>query len=403
MFDGWLIALPQCVTAGSRTKVIRRHGVLTAWAESRAKISILQTRSAPVRGVPQAHQKLEGLEAGRGVAAMMVLLCHCAIHCRRAYGAFPLGQVFTFGHAGVDFFFVLSGFIIFHAHRRDLGQPTRLRRYAERRITRIYPLYWIVLAATLLVALLSSHPFPGLEHIIVSALLSPTVGGIILVDAWTLQHEMLFYTVFAFLIFNRRLGLAIFAAWLAFLIACTQMSVVWQSGLLSKLSSYFNFEFFLGMGAAWFTARREIAAPKLLVFLGLAAFLAVGVSEDLGFIINTNIYTHTGYGLSATAVVIGLVAWERQSGFSVPPILARLGGASYAIYLVHVLVLGMVWQVIERTGLEERLGPVGTFLVIATTATVAGLVTSVWVEKPAMAYLRRHTAAAAPVVVPATS
>src|SRR5277367_6149035 len=93
VFDGWPIALPQRVTAGSRTKVIRRHGVLTAWAESRAKISILQNRSAPVRGVPQAHHKLEGLEAGRGVAAMMVLLCHSAIHCRRAYGAFPLGQV----------------------------------------------------------------------------------------------------------------------------------------------------------------------------------------------------------------------------------------------------------------------------------------------------------------------
>jgi exopolysaccharide production protein ExoZ len=348
------------------------------------------------------HGKLEGLEAGRGVAAMMVLLCHAAIHCRHAYGVFPLGQVFAFGHAGVDFFFVLSGFIIFHAHRRDLGQPSRLVRYIERRITRIYPLYWIVLAATLGVALLSSHPFPGLEHIIVSALLSPTVGGIIIVDAWTLQHEMLFYTVFAFLLFDKRLGIAVFAAWLVFLISCTQSSVVaWQSGLLSKLSSYFNFEFFLGMGAAWITARGRIPAPKRLVLLGLAVFLAVGVSEDLGLFINANIYTHAGYGLSATAVVVGLVAWKRQSGLAVPPILASLGSASYAVYLVHVLVLGMVWQVIQRSGLADIFGPIATFLVIAVAATLAGLLTSIWVEKPVMAFLRRRIAPAPPVVAPA--
>jgi exopolysaccharide production protein ExoZ len=349
----------------------------------------------------QPRGKLEGLEAGRGIAAMMVLLCHSASHCLHAYGSFPLGRVFAFGHAGVDFFFVLSGFIIFHAHRRDLGRPGRMGRYLERRLTRIYPLYWIVLAATLGTALLSSHPFPGLEHIVVSALLSPTVGEIIIVDAWTLQHEMLFYGIFAFLIFNKRLGLAVFAGWLAFLVTCTQMSFVWQSGLLSKLSSYFNFEFFLGMTSAWLAARGEPPRPKLLVFLGLAAFLAVGVSEDLGLIINANIYTHAGYGLSATAVVIGLVAWERQSGFSVPPILARLGSASYAIYLVHVLALGVTWQVIQHAGLEDRLGPTVTFMIIAAIATASGVLTSVWVEKPVMAFLRRRIAAAVPAVVSA--
>jgi peptidoglycan/LPS O-acetylase OafA/YrhL len=332
---------------------------------------------------------------------MMVLLCHSAIHCRHAYGSFPLGQVFTFGHAGVDFFFVLSGFIIFHAHRRDLGRPSRLGRYLERRITRIYPLYWIVLGATLGMALLSSRPFPGLEHIAVSALLSPTVGGIIIVDAWTLQHEMLFYSIFACLLFNKRFGLLVFAAWLAFLISCTQSSIVWQSGLLSKLSSFFNFEFFLGMGAAWLTARGETPAPKLFVLFGLAAFLAVGIGEDLGYIVNANIYTHAGYGLSATAVVIGLVAWERQSGLSVPPILARLGSASYAIYLVHVLALGVTWQIIQRAGLQDKLGPIATFLIIAVTATFAGLLTSIWLEKPIMRFLRRRHAVTPSVVAPA--
>ncbi len=54
-------------------------------------------------------------------------------------GYIPFGNGFGFGHAGVDFFFVLSGFIIMHAHATDIGKPERLSRYLWRRVTRIYP------------------------------------------------------------------------------------------------------------------------------------------------------------------------------------------------------------------------------------------------------------------------
>ena len=58
----------------------------------------------------------------------------------------PFGGLFLFAHAGVDFFFVLSGFIIYRVHRGDIGSPHRLSRYAWRRFVRIYPTYWIILA-----------------------------------------------------------------------------------------------------------------------------------------------------------------------------------------------------------------------------------------------------------------
>jgi peptidoglycan/LPS O-acetylase OafA/YrhL len=339
----------------------------------------------PVR---KQNSKLEGLEAGRGVAAMMVLLYHCALHCKNVFGQFALGQLFAFGHAGVDFFFVLSGFIIFHAHRQDFGRADRLGRYVERRVTRIYPLYWIVLAATLFVALFSHHPFPTFEHVIVSALLSPTVGGIIVVDAWTLQHEMVFYTVFALAVFNRRLGFAVFAAWFLFLIVCTQMSVKWESGLLSKLSSYFNFEFFIGMAAAWLAGRGGVAWPRVCALLGVAGFLAVGAGEDLGLWPALNIFTHAGYGVSAMLIVLGLVSWERRSGLAVPRTLARLGDASYSIYLVHVLTIGIIWQAIQRLGIADNIAPFGLFAILAAVATSVGLVVSIYAEKPLLRVLR---------------
>lgn len=335
-------------------------------------------------GVTQsnARKQLMGLEGGRGIAALMVLLCHCAIHCRKAYGEIPWLRTFTFGHAGVDFFFVLSGFIMFNTHWRDLGLRTSIPRYLMRRIFRIYPLYWVVLAATLVVATVSPRPFPGPEHIVVSLLLSPTVGGIIVGDAWTLQHEMLFYAVFTVILFNKHLGLVAFAAWLTFLTFCTQFPGAWQSGLLSKLSSYFNFEFFLGIGAAWLVVKRPVPAPQLLAIIGCAAFLTVGALEDLGIIVNLSIFTHAGYGVSAMLAVIGVVAWERRSGLYVPPILARLGAASYAIYLVHILVMGIVWQGLQLTGLASTFNPALVFVILVVVASSAGMLASTYIEKP---------------------
>ena len=59
----------------------------------------------------------------------------------------PSRRLFDFGHAGVEFFFVLSGFIILHIHWKDLGHPSRFSSFAGKRFLRIYPMYWLVLAA----------------------------------------------------------------------------------------------------------------------------------------------------------------------------------------------------------------------------------------------------------------
>jgi peptidoglycan/LPS O-acetylase OafA/YrhL len=90
--------------------------------------------------------KLSGVQTARGVAALTVVLYHAtrALSLPQYLGYIPFGNSLGFGHAGVDFFFVLSGFIIMHAHTADIGRPERLYRYMWRRVTRIYPIYWVV-------------------------------------------------------------------------------------------------------------------------------------------------------------------------------------------------------------------------------------------------------------------
>jgi peptidoglycan/LPS O-acetylase OafA/YrhL len=335
-----------------------------------------------------------GLEAGRGVAAILVVALHTWDHCAQAYGWFGLGWLFGFGHAGVDFFFVLSGFIILHVHGGDIGRPARLPRFAERRLTRIYPLYWVVSAFRLAAIALAGRPWPGYDAVLPSATLAPTRVAPILEVAWTLQHEILFYALFAVLIAHRRAGLAVFAAWLLLVLATATAPAAmartapdWPAW--DTLASFFSIEFFLGMAAAWFCARRAVPHPRALLLAGAVAFLAIGLAEDTALVADKADLTHLGYGLAATAMVLGLVGAERAGRLAVPRPLAALGGASYAIYLTHLLTIGAVWQGLRAAGLAALLPGWAAFLVLVVASCVAGLAISVAVERPLIARLRR--------------
>src|SRR5580692_2096905 len=99
--------------------------------------------------------RLLGIQLARGAAAVLVVLYHAGrgLALPQYLGHVPLGGLFNFGHAGIDFFFVLSGFIIFTVHHGDIGRPSALPRYVWRRLARIYPIYWVVTAIVIALAL----------------------------------------------------------------------------------------------------------------------------------------------------------------------------------------------------------------------------------------------------------
>ena len=51
---------------------------------------------------------------------------------------------------GVQMFFVISGIVIFRAHRKDFNEPEKASVFYWKRFRRVYPLYWICLSLTLL-------------------------------------------------------------------------------------------------------------------------------------------------------------------------------------------------------------------------------------------------------------
>ncbi|TXD88124.1 acyltransferase, partial [Mitsuaria sp. TWR114] len=174
--------------------------------------------------------KLASIEAARAIAALAVVLMH-ATHLMRVpqfSGHVGLGGLFDFGYAGVDFFFVLSGFIITFVHHAELGGgAARCPGYLWKRFVRVFPIYWMVLAMTAgpsILARLATGRTPiselGADDLPGTLLLwigggAPEYVGV----AWSLQYEVLFYLSFCVLLLHLRGGLALYALWAALVVA----------------------------------------------------------------------------------------------------------------------------------------------------------------------------------------
>lgn len=325
--------------------------------------------------------KLLSIELARGVAAIIVVLYHAARHLDKSVG-FPLGkQAFQFGHAGVDFFFVISGFIILHVHGDDLGRPDRLGHYASRRFTRIYPIYWVILALTVALALLSGRVPSDVAW---AATLLPTRGEPLVGVAWTLQHEIIFYAIFAVLIMHRRFGMILLGSWLAVII----LAQVGQSvGLMPIFVSAYNLEFFMGMAAAAWLQRDVVVHPHTLLLAGLWFFGVAAAAEVAGLFDGYAPAARLVYGLSSALVVVGLVAGERSGRFSAASAVPWLGRASYSIYLFHLSFIGLADKLWNRAGLGDWVWGGYAFIVVAGIG--GGVLVSRLVEYPLMRFFRR--------------
>jgi exopolysaccharide production protein ExoZ len=334
-----------------------------------------------------APRKLTGIEAGRGVAATLVLLYHVARYLDNAAGAPLLRDVFAFGHAGVDFFFVISGFIILFVHYDDVGAPARLGRYVGRRFTRLMPTYWVALALTVAMHIAGRQGAPSLADLALSASLLPSNQEMVLGIAWTLRFEVLFYALFCVLIVSRRGGLAVLALWLL-ATALGAVADVYPGWVPVPFYGAYNLEFFLGMAAAYVLRSSTVPRPRLVLAVGLALFCAAAVFEDIHLLDGYGNAARLAYGIPGAIIVLGIAEADRHDLLRVPAVLRAVGAASYSIYIFQFIFIGTAWQVLLGARLAHVL-PVGVaFVVLALAVLVGGVVMSRCVEHPLMRLVR---------------
>ena len=301
------------------------------------------------------------------------------------------------GQLGVDFFFVLSGFIIFAAHRDDIGRPERVRDYALKRAIRLLPLLWTVVVGWGLLRLIMGAPVVPIEFAR-SILLWPSTGPTMPVVVWTLRHELLFYLAFAVLMAWPAGGTALFAIWGAASLLQAMWALDGQAigGAWSLILSGYTIDFLLGAGVAWL--HRANRLPRGLWVMP-AAVLALTAAWWLSRLLGLGQHAMLDYtgpgaafgtmllGLGFAAVLVGLLALEHHR--LAPAWAVSLGAASYAIYLVH----GPVNSAAQRIAawLPAPVLAVGGGHLLLTVAGVAvGVGFHQWFERPVTRALRRR-------------
>ena len=354
---------------------------------------------------------LYSIQALRGIAALMVLFFHL-FELQSLTPGNPKDLIdgpWARGYAGVDLFFVISGFIMVYITDRQTGRAATAGRFIYNRITRIYPLWWLLSA--ILVAYyfistgravspdLSSQINGESMYILRSFLLIPQdippLNGL----GWTLIHEMYFYVIFAVLLLiparMRYYGLWIWGAVTALLFGLGFAS--YQAGSVLQLSaSLLTLEFLAGAGAAWLILRGHILAPKLCLALGtIGAVVALLFYKERGpdLMLWGRVAVYT---LPFALIIYGAVALERAGKLSVPRPLVRLGDWSYSLYLSHLLVLGVIIRILPK--LSDSLAPtssgvLGNLVFIGLGLTLPILVAAIFyygAERPLLKFMRRR-------------
>jgi len=312
---------------------------------------------------------LYGIQYLRAFAALAVVVFHAA---ERTGGHFAIGA------AGVDVFFVISGFIMWVISDR---RPVTPQRFLLDRLKRIAPSYWLVTG--IMVAGAIAGLFPNLQlsagHLLGSLFFvpvrSPSTGEIwpVLVQGWTLNFEMFFYVLFAGALFLPRAWRLLFLTVVFGLFFAA--GLIWdpQSAALATYTRPIILEFLGGVFIAELWLRRKVAGTSLglacvgAALCGFAAIYLMGAEFD-EFIC----------GPLAMALVFGMVSLETGGSIGRVPVLTYLGDASYSIYLWHTLTISVAVKAAEILGLDGGL----TLLGAIVGGTITGVAAYELIEKP---------------------
>lgn len=282
----------------------------------------------------------------RALAALMVVWVHSLYMIPGVAEQF---NVPNFGGAGVDLFFVISGFIMVVTTAEKHVTPME---FFCRRIVRVVPLYWLATLAMIACAGYG-HSFKDLGYppaaIAKSLLFVPytAIGGHpgnvwpILGQGWTLNFEMFFYALFALsLAAPRRFRLPGLAMTLGSLAVIGRLFGPFGNPLAVVYTSRLLLEFAAGMILAhvWLRDRSRDWSPWSLLFV-VFGFCAIGF-RDLTFITD---HAAAFITMSAAFVIVAGCLHPRIAAIQNRPLL-ELGNASYAIYLVHQFVVeALAW------------------------------------------------------------
>lgn len=306
---------------------------------------------------------VRNIQLVRALGACLVVLHHLKPHYDALAGhATALGTAMEWGFAGVDLFFVVSGYIMMQlVAGREPTWPA-LRRFAIHRLVRIYSWYLPCLAFAAIV-MWHFQPSVWATISVVDSIFLTTDRSArhVIPAAWSLAYELYFYALVAVLwaIGRQRLQGPLIA--LTALAAGAGVGGWFADGTFGYFAtSPFLLEF--AAGALVSLHRERLARTGWSPVLLLVAAVGVLGWGMLSIDARHNFHRALVFGTAAACVVAALVALEDRGRFRAGPLAVAVGDASYSIYLLHLPLLTLFYFGGVRDALAALPLPQGSLL-----------------------------------------
>lgn len=349
-------------------------------------------------------KKIYTLHYFRAFAAILVVLFHITSTVQTTYHGIFLWNIFRVGTIGIDFFFILSGFLLTYVHQHDRGDIKKLFPFLKKRFFRIFPSYWITFFIILGITLVWNTHEQGFIlspiSLVTNLTLFPSETRLI-PQSWTLSIEIYFYLFFGFLLLVRSLKifLSLFFVYLVgifavshFLFSQTQdyLLFVFRHSYLEFILSPYLAEFFLGCVACSLFLHK-----RLRVFFSKKIFLLLSVTTILFsfFVIGSSTHiaefhrvVFVGIPLAFTILIVS--CFEQRKQMNKNRIGLILGDASYSIYLLHFFIITTTITLVGKLFVYSN---EIYFLYLLLFAVSLGIPTLFWIfiDKPMQQFLKR--------------
>ncbi|HUQ06226.1 MAG TPA: acyltransferase [Kofleriaceae bacterium] len=314
------------------------------------------------------RDSIEFIQGLRGLAAAGVVLYHARVFIDGGRYLDLGTRLFGSGGAGVDLFFVISGFIMVHTTRQLAGGPRDALAFLARRFARIWPVYAVAFASMWLFTRLLTGPQwqVSLEDLgktlafypLEPRSTAPFFGYPLLHVGWTLVYEAFFYGVFALALVTRRWRYLVLAAmFLGYLVVWPLAATGdWHADAMRgyRLHGYaaiatnpivwdFAFGVLVGLLRAVDLGRFTIRDRGVL-----GCFVALAVGAVLWQLFSGYRHGHgpTRWGAPMAVMVLALMLYDKQYPIRVPGWMRWLGDISFSLYLFHVIpqMLPRAWK-----------------------------------------------------------
>ncbi len=319
------------------------------------------------------NNRLFELDALRGIAALAVVVYHYFHRYNEVHNR-PEAIIdwVYFGKYGAQFFFIISGFVIYWT----LSKVEKPLDFLISRFSRLYPVYWVAVIITFSIVAITG--LPGKEVSIYEALYNllmfheyfkiPHVDGVY----WTLTVELTFYFWIFILYLSRQLKRAEYWMLPVLIVAVLQSSGFFKlPGIVNKILITYHISFFIA-GISFYkiiNKNSDRFTIPLIIFSLISTAFIISIKHFLVF--------------SAFYACFYLAISGRMKFLSFKPFVF-LGGISYSLYLLHQNIGFVILNKFYENQLPTTLG---AFLSIALCVLFASLLNK-YVEKPALSAIR---------------